>query len=320
MVLRTNDDAVMLPRLAVTVLAVPFFLATVACGSDGDAPGGSESSPLRLEASFYPLAWISEQVGGDAVEVASLTPPGAEPHDLELPPSAVADISKADVVVYLEGFQPAVDEAIGELDDAKVFDAAQATDLDLTYTPIEEGEQHEDEAGSTDPHFWLDPTKLIEVADALAERLGEIDPDHAADYSANASTLTGALDTLDRDLEAGLANCESEDVVTSHNAFGYLAQRYGLTQRGITGLTPEDEPTPQQLAAVTTFVEENDVATIYFETLVPEDIARTVAEETGADTAVLDPLEGLSDESAGDDYLAIMKANLASLRAGQPCR
>lgn len=305
------------PARRALVAASAAVLILTACGSSDR--GGAEGDRLRIQASFYPLAWIAEQIGGDAVQVSSLTPPGTEPHDLELSPAAVADLSEADLVVYLRGFQPAVDEAVGQLDEDRKFDAAGSTRLDLTFTAIEEGEEATDEAGATDPHFWLDPDKLSEVADDLAERLGQADPRHARDYTTRATTLSNELSALDRDLEAGLGDCRNKEVVTSHDAFGYLAERYGLTQVGITGLTPEDEPTPRQLARVTRFVEEHEVRTIYFESLVPADIAETVAAETGAATAVLDPLEGLSEDSAGDDYIEVMQANLETLRAGQRC-
>jgi zinc transport system substrate-binding protein len=316
-----------LQRTTRLALLVVLGAGLPACGDDD---GGNEADattsataeagePLQVEAAFYPLQWMAEQVGGDAVEVHNLAPPGAEPHDMELTPQDVARLQDADAVVILRGFQPAVDEAVGDLDEERVFDAAQATTLDLTYTPIEEGELHDDEAGSVDPHFWLDPTKLAEVGDAFAEFLGGLDPDKADSFSENAGALREQLTTLDDELEAGLVSCESKDLVTSHVAFGYLANRYGLTQVGITGLTPEDEPSPADLAEVTNFVRENDVKTIYFETLVSPDLAETVAAETGAQTDVLDPIEGLNDESQGDDYPAIMRANLANLEKGQPC-
>jgi zinc transport system substrate-binding protein len=310
------------PRLVLAALIVVAVLAS--CGGDDDDAVGSPRSGdastgvLAVEASFYPLQWMAEQVGREHVSVASLTPPGAEPHDLELTPSDVAKLTDADVVVYLHGFQPAVDDAVKDVDDDAVFDAAESGDLSLEYTPIEEGKESE-EAGTTDPHFWLDPTRLATVANALADYLGKVDPENAEDYQANAEAVMSDLKTLDSDLEAGLASCENKDLVTSHNAFGYLAERYGLVQVGITGLTPEDEPSPADLAAVTDFVRENNVRTIYFETLVSPDIADAVANETGARTEVLDPIEGLNDESQGDDYLQIMRSNLANLKEGQPC-
>ena len=297
-------------------------------GTPGSSPGtsaggsgtttASKGDPISVVASFYPLQWITEQVGGDMVSVKSLTPPGAEPHDLELTPADVAAATEADLVVFLSGFQAAVDDAVAGAE-GTVFDAADSADLSLTFTPIEEGEEHADEAGTTDPHFWLDPLRLAGVADALAKTLGEIDTANAATYRKNAEALQSELEALDADFTAGLASCAQKNLVTSHNAFGYLAERYGFEQVGITGLTPEEEPSPADLAAVTEFVTANGVSTIYFETLVSPAIAETVAAETGAATAVLDPIEGLTDESEGDDYLEVMRANLANLKTGQTC-
>ncbi|MBA3283126.1 MAG: zinc ABC transporter substrate-binding protein [Acidimicrobiia bacterium] len=306
------------PRLVLT--SVLGSLALLAgCGStDAGSGAGPGSGGLEVEAAFYPLQWLAEQVGGDLVTVSNLTRSGAEPHDLELTPRDVAALADADVVVYVSGFQPALDDAVAE-SDATAFEAGASAGLDLTYTPIEEGEQHQDEAGSTDPHFWLDPTRLAKVAESFADTLAAEDPDNAETYEKNAQALVADLEELDAELEAGLADCTSKDVVTSHNAFGYLAERYGMEQVGITGLTPEDEPSAAQLAEVTKFVEDNDVRTIYFETLVSPDVAETVADEAGVETAVLDPIEGLTDASQGDDYLEVMRSNLKSLQTGQPC-
>jgi zinc transport system substrate-binding protein len=283
-------------------------------GSDSKGAGG-----LAVAASFYPLAWLSAQVGGDAVTVSSLTGPGVEPHDLELTPQDVAAVGEADLVVFLSGFQPAVDEAVNQQAADTAFDAAEAAQLTLTYTPIEEGEEQTGEAGAVDPHFWLDPMRLADVGDALARRLGEADPGNAATFATNAEAVRTRLATLDAEFTDGLASCANRDLVTSHNAFGYLAEAYDLIQIGITGLTPEAEPSPADLSSVTEFVRANEVTTIYYETLIGPDIAQTVANETGARTAVLDPLEGLNSQSPGEDYLEVMLANLASLKTGQPC-
>jgi zinc transport system substrate-binding protein len=313
MVLMFSRGRVVRP-LVVLLSAMP--LAAV---GGGDAWAADGVSKLQVEAAFYPLQWMAQGVGGKLIEVNSVTPPGAEPHDLELSPRDVARISDADAVVYLRGFQPAVDDAVGEVADRHAFDAATATDLDLTFTPIEEGKAQAEEAGSVDPHFWLDPTKLADVADRFAKFLGKLDPKHAATFSANAAALKQKLMALDAEFSSGLSSCSNKDLITSHNAFGYLARRYGLKQVGITGLTPEEEPSPADLAAVTDFVRRNHVRTIYFETLVSSDIAKTVAKETGARTDVLDPIEGLTDQSQGRNYLEIMRANLRNIRKGQPC-
>jgi zinc transport system substrate-binding protein len=316
------------------------LLGATALASCGDPEGGSGTpeDPLQVVASFYPLQWMAQQVGGDRVEVSSLTKPGAEPHDLELTPRNVGAIQDADVVAFLSEFQPAIDQAVVESTGA-VFDARDATELvpvdhdEAEHEEAHEGEEehadeegeeghdhdHGYEVGATDPHFWLDPTRMAEVASAFADTLAEADPAHADDYRRNAERLGLKLTVLDNEMAAGLADCEQPDLVTSHEAFGYLARRYGLEQIGITGLTPDADPSPKQLATVAEFVEEHGVTTIYFETLTSPAVAKTLASEAGAETAVLDPLEGLTDESKGDDYLEVMRSNLATLRAGQGC-
>jgi zinc transport system substrate-binding protein len=303
------------------LLALGAALALTGCSTDAAAQGPDErSGRLRIIASFYPLQYVAQRVGGDAVRVSSLTKPGTEPHDLELTPRDVADLQDSDLVVYLSGFQPAVDDGIKAAGPPATFDADRSANLDLTYTPIEEGREQQREAGSVDPHFWLDPTRLSSVATALEAELAVLRPDEAATFARNLAGLRTDLATLDSDYRQGLSTCANRDLVTSHNAFGYLAQRYDLRQVGITGLSPEAEPDPRELADVIDFVEANDVRTIYYETLVSPAIADTVARETGARTAVLDPIEGITKESAGTSYLEVMRANLASLRAGQPCR
>ena len=315
-------------RTLCTLVVIGALGLGVLAGCSDDAPESSATAATSAEstsgdalvvvASFYPLQWMAEEVGGELLDVSGLTPPGAEPHDLELTPTDVAAVADADVVVFLSGIQPAVDDAIDGARGA-VFDAAGSADLSLTFTPIEEGVEATDEAGAVDPHFWLDPLRLADAADALAATMSEIDAPNAEHYAANAAELRQDLETLDDEYSAGLADCADKNLVTSHNAFGYLAQRYGMVQLGIAGLTPEEEPSPSDIAAVADFVEANDVHTIYFETLVSPAIAETIAAETGADTAVLDPIEGLSEGSEGSDFLEVMRSNLSNLRRGQSC-
>lgn len=288
------------------------------CGAADDSTA-ADSGRLVVVAAFYPLEFAAERVGGAFVEVSGLTRPGVEPHDLELSPADVARVADADLVVHLAGFQPAVDEATAQADPERVVDVGPSADLSMTFTPVEAGVEHDDEADTLDPHFWLDPVRLGDVATALADRFATADPGHAAEFRSNAAALVADLEALDADFSSGLASCEHRELVTSHNAFGYLAERYGLEQVGITGLTPEAEPGPEDLASITDFVRTNDVTTIYFETLVSPAVARAVADEAGATTAVLDPVEGLTDDSAGADYLAVMRSNLETLRSGQGC-
>jgi len=275
------------------------------------APTRSADSRVHVVAAFYPLAYAAQQVGGDRVTVETLTKPGGEPHDLELLPRQILDIQDAALVVHLSHFQPAVDAAVAAHAAERSLDVAEAADL-LTLT---EGHDH----GAVDPHFWLDPTRLAAVGEAIADRLAQADPAGAAAYRANAAAFTAQLTTLDAEVETGLATCTNRDLVTGHSAFGYFAERYGFTQEPISGLSPDLEPRASDLAHVVEFVREHDVRTIYAETIASPLITQALARETGARVAVLDTVEGISDESAAADYPGVMRANLATLRLGQDC-
>ena len=309
-------------RWTTVVAAASTAVLLTGCGSGDDGPAAS--GELAVVAGFYPLEWTAARVGGDQVSVSSLTPPGAEAHDLELTPQDVAAVAEADLLVYLDGFQPALDEAADSEGGDHAYDVGDAADL-MAGTAHEHGddepaeEEHADEDAAVDPHFWLDPTRLASVGDALAERLGELDPDNASTYEENAAALRVDLEALDQEMADGLADCAVDTLVTSHEAFGYLGERYGLEVVGISGLSPSQEPDPGQLAEIATLVRERGISTVYTETLVDPAVAETVAEEAGARTAVLDPIEGLTDESAGEDYLQVMRANLATLQEGQSC-
>ncbi|MGY1620668.1 metal ABC transporter substrate-binding protein [Geodermatophilus sp. SYSU D00965] len=310
------------------VAAAATTLLLAGCGDSG-SEGGGGSGGLTVVAGFYPLEWATERVGGDRVDVSSLTPPGAEAHDLELTPQDVAAVAGADLLVYLDGFQPALDEAAETEAADTAWDAGQAADLSLSSEEHShegeeahaEEEEHAAEGGEepVDPHFWLDPLRLAAVGDALADRLAELDPDGAAAFEQNAAALRADLEGLDGEMQAGLANCAVDTLVTSHDAFGYLADRYGLQVVGISGLSPSQEPSPAQLAEISTLVRERGITTVYTETLVDPAVAETVAAEAGVRTAVLDPLEGLTDDSAGADYLSVMRTNLTTLQEGQSC-
>jgi zinc transport system substrate-binding protein len=289
----------------------------VSCSSDIDGHAAGDGT-VSVVASFYPLAFVAERVGGGRVDVQDLTPPGVEPHDLELSPRDVASVAEADLVVYLAGFSPAVDGAVTGEARGRTLEVGQFARLDLPASGSSAGQAEGDDGA--DPHFWLDPLRLADVADEMAVQLGDIDPASAGAFTANAAELRRQLEDLDAEFTAGLADCDDRTLVTGHDAFGYLAERYDLTQVGIAGLNPEAEPTPRELAEISRFVVDHGVTTIYHERLVSPAVAEAVADETGASTAVLDPLEGLADDAGGADYFSVMRANLATIRAGQGCR
>jgi zinc transport system substrate-binding protein len=282
----------MISRLVLVISA-----AAIVAGCSG-ASSGSD-----VVAAFYPLAYAAERIGGPSLHVDDLTPAGAEPHDLELTPRAVAEIQKAPVVLYLgHGFQPAVSKAVEQA-------AGQRVDV-LAGLPLRTSTGSE-EGLTADPHVWLDPILFARIA----KRIGLV-------LHRPSAHLRRDLVRLDRDYRNGLRSCERREIVTSHAAFGYLAARYHLQQVPITGLTPESEPRPRELARAVQLVRRTHATTVFFETLVSPRLAETVAREVGAHTAVLDPIEGLTatEQEQRLSYLSLMRRNLAALRKALGCR
>ncbi|MFG2110724.1 metal ABC transporter substrate-binding protein [Micromonospora chersina] len=306
-------------RVLAAATAALLGLGGPAACSDGGG-GGSDPDRVDVVAAFYPLQFLAEKIGGDAVTVTNLAKPGAEPHDLELNPRQVGQVVDAELIVYLAGFQPAVDEAVEQNGGDRAFDVAGVQPLLDTAAGGHEHEGgehgHGEETGGKDPHLWLDPTRLATVGDRLAERLGTVDPGRAADFTARAAALRAELTGLDADYTRALATCQRREIVASHTAFGYLAARYRLEQVGITGLSPDAEPSPRRLVEVAKEAREHGATTIFFETLVSPKVAETVAREVGAKTAVLDPIEG---PPADGDYLSAMRTNLQTLRTALDC-
>jgi zinc transport system substrate-binding protein len=222
----------------------------------------------------------------------------------------------SDLIVYQRGFQAAVDDAVAQVGDVESLDISPAAHLEHHDAAGHSDETHD----ALDPHFWLDPTRLADVGDTVADRLAELDPEHSQAYRTRARALRDRLEALDSDLAAGLRDCDHRTLVTAHDAFGYLANRYDLEQVGIAGLTPDQEPSAADLAAITRLVRDTGVTTVFTETLVSPAVAETVAHAAGVRTEVLDPIEGITDDSAGDDYLAIMRANLNALQQGLACQ
>jgi zinc transport system substrate-binding protein len=302
------------PRSAAAALAL---VISASCATDAGSPG-SPGDRLSVVASFYPLSEAAARVGGPAVAVTNLTPPGAEPHDLELDPEQVTEIADADLVLYLgEGFQPAVQDAVGAVAEGEHVDLLG--DIPEASSTSEPGEASGGEV--VDPHVWLDPVLMRRIVDRVAETLTRLDPGRAAAVQNRAATFGADLAELDDEYRSGLSSCRLRVLVTSHAAFGYLADRYGLTQEPITGISPEAEPDPERLAQLADDVERTGTTTIFTETLVSPKVAQTLAREAGVLTSVLNPLEGLTAQQAemGEDYLSVMRSNLAALRRALGC-
>ena len=310
------------------VAPVAGLLALAGCS----APSATTSSApataqLAVSAAFYPFQFVAERIGGDQVAVTNLTPPGAEPHDLELAPKEVAGLGEADLVIFQHGFQPAVDSAIETVKPKRTVDTASFLKLRESEEEHEEGDhgdEHEEEGeehehGANDPHTWLDPTNMVAIAERVRDALSEARPEAKDAFAANAQALIGDLTTLDGEFKTGLTTCERKVFITSHEAFGYLAARYGLEQVGIRGVDPQTEPTAARIAEVQKVAKQHKVTTIFFETLVSPAVSTSIAGDLKLTTDVLDPLEGLTQDSRGTNYLEVMRSNLASLQKANGC-
>lgn len=342
-------------RTALAALGATSLALSLAACSPSSTDARDPEDTLNVAVSFYPIQYLTEAIGGEHVTVTSVTPANAEPHDFELSPKDVSDLSSVDVVAYVSGFQPSLDDALTQVEGPTVLDLSTTVDLvhhdgvghdhgaeehsddaaghehshehehshgadegeDATASTGTEASEDSSDDAVLDPHFWLDPERMTLAAGSIATALSEADPDNAADYEANLATLTTTLTDLDTSYTEGLAQCERTTFVTTHAAFGYLADRYGLTQASISGIDPEHEPSPAELAAVKKVVESTGTTVIFTEELVSPETAQAVAAETGATTAVLSPIE--SAPAAGS-YDEAMTANLAELRTALACQ
>lgn len=277
------------------------LLAATACAQ------AQSSDRLQLVTALYPIEEAARHIAGDRADVVNLAPPGAEPHDLELRPSDLRRLRSADLILYIgAGFQPALEDAIAALEDQD-----RAVDL-LEGLPLL----------ASDPHVWLSPPMLRQLATRISDALAALDPSHASEFEKRSEAFGAQLASLDSEFQTGLQACDRREIFTSHAAFAYLTREFGLTQIAISGLSPEAEPSSQKLQEVAELARQTGATTIFFETLVSPRVSETVARNAGAKTAVLNPIEGLSDEQreAGEDYFSVMRSNLRALIEALGCR
>jgi zinc transport system substrate-binding protein len=280
-------------------LAFPALVVALAVPLSGCAV--TSTGEPTVVTSFYPLEFVTRQIAGGDIRVVNLTQPGVEPHDLELKVRQVAEVAEAKLVVYESKLQPAVDEAVDQ----------NAADHRLDVAPLV------DLTGGN-PHFWLDPIRLARAAAAIEERLARVVPEHADAFASRLRTLTATLEQLDRDYREGLASCDRNLVVTSHDAFGYQT-KYGLRFAPIAGLSPDTEPSAAHLDQLRSLIRTEHITTVFSETLASPKMADVLARDLGLRSAVLDPIEGVA-EGSDADYVSIMRANLAALQQANGCK
>jgi zinc transport system substrate-binding protein len=289
---------------------------------DPDLSGGE----LLITASFYPLTEFAQAVGGQVVRVQNITPTGVEPHDFEPSPQDLVSLYNSQALIYNSvGFEPWIDKVKDDLIDEGVVlvDASKSIKLLEASEDDHDNEEEEDgfENDEYDPHVWLDPNLAIIQVENIKNALIELDPANASYYEQNARNYQNQLKVLDAEFQAGLATCATREIVTSHNAFQYLAKRYNLEVESISGLSPDEEPSPRRMAEITEFVRKNNVKYIFFETLVSPRLAETIAKETGAETIVFNPIEGLTVQELemGKNYLSTQRDNLSALQKALQC-
>ncbi len=271
---------------------------------------------LQVSTSFYPLYFFASKIGGEKANVVNITPAGAEPHDYDPSTADIANIENSSLLIINGGGLEPWGDKVSNIVGSKKVDVVRVADDITTQLVDENGTKVQD------PHVWLDPVLAKKMVQKILDGFIKVDPGNKVLYTKNANDIQVKLDTLDQEFRNGLKSCSQKDIVTSHAAFGYLATRYGLTQVAISGLSPDEEPTPKKISEIANLVRKNNVHYIFFEDLISPRLAETLAQETGAKTLSFNPLEGLTPEeiSAGQDYFSMQTKNLQSLKIALGCK
>jgi len=311
-----NKKLIGIVFILLLIAGIGFFLKSGVWQQSGQNTQQSANHKVQAVASFYPLYYFASQIGGDKAVVMNITPAGAEPHDYEPSTQDVARIEKSNLLILNGGKL----EAWGD----KIRDTLKGSLVQIVIAGESLANQQVNEDGHMiqDPHVWLSPPLAAEEARVILEGFTRADPANSAYYQANYQHLLDRLTQLNKQYNTVLPTCRDKNIVTSHAAFGYLAKAYGLTQVPIAGLSPDAEPSSQQLVAIANFAKQNNVRYIFFESLVSPKLAQTIAQEVGAQTLVLDPIEGLSDDDIrqGKDYFSQMQMNLTNLKTALQCQ
>ncbi|MCQ6282954.1 metal ABC transporter substrate-binding protein [Bacillus sp. EB600] len=298
-----------------------FLLILSGCSNISQTKGEMSkegSKKLQIVTTFYPMYYFTKQVTGNSATVDFLIPNGVEPHDWEPTVRDMEKIQNADVFIYdsryFETWADKVLKSIGS-SNLKVLEATKGIQL-LDGNFLEDGNQQKGNGSIKDPHVWLSPVLAQQEVDNIAKTLEESDPKHKEQYDKNAAAFKAKLVDLDKLYKDTIDKANQKEFVTQHAAFQYLAKQYGLIQIPIAGLSPDVEPTLGKLEELANLTKEKNIHVIYFEGLTSAKVAQTLANEIGAKTEVLNPLEGLTkeDQKQGLDYIGVMKKNLEALK------
>ena len=308
-------------KIICLLLVIP-MLITMGCSKDNNTNESTTNSQdkIKIYTSIYPLYDFATKVGGDKVDVANLVPAGTEPHDWEVSTSDIVNLEKSDMLIYNgAGIENWTDKIINTLENKDIVYVKTSEGLDIhKISEDEHDHDHSDDGhnhGIYDPHTWLSIKNAKKEMENIKNALVEYDPENADYYEQNYETYAKKFDDLDKKYSDTLGKVKNKTIIVAHEAFGYLCSDYDIVQEGIEGLTPDSEPDPARMSEIIKFAKENNVKTIFFEELVSPKVAETIAKEINAKTAVLNPLEGLTEEQInnGEDYFTIMEKNLEAL-------
>ena len=298
------------------------LLYTTACSTTMRADEAENRDELVAYTSIYPIYDFTKKIAGDRIRVELLVPPGAEPHGWEPSAKIISEIGHSQVFFY-NGLELDIwAEKIGASltkENVKCIAVAEADSIQpmIFNEEIKHGQEQLEEHhhGSYDPHVWLDPTIVEEMAKTIMDTFIEVDAKNKSYYQENFNAFQEQLQELDEDYKQALSKLKKKEFVVSHAAFGYMAKRYGLNQIAILGLAPQAEPSPAKLVELTSLIREYDLHTIFFERLSSPKVANVIANETGIKVEELNPIGGLTQEEMdrGEEYISIMRGNLEKL-------
>lgn len=311
-------------RLTVLACLLVYMMIASGCSRQHSSPS-SAAKPVVVT-TLFPVYDFTRSIVGNRMEVQLLLPPGSEPHHYEPRPEDLIRIERAALFVSTNSaMEPWVGRMLAGMEHKRAQSLEAAAKVRLR--EITHHEDHDDghRKGShrQDPHVWLDFTNAQLMVDEIAQGVTAVDPANGAYYRSNAATLKAQLATLDQRFKDGLAACRSRVLLHGgHYAFGYLAQRYGLTYRAALGVTGDAEPSPRQMLALVRQIRENGVKAVYSEELVSPRLAQALAAETNARVLRLHGGHNLAkDELArGTTFVNLMEQNLQSLRQGLECQ
>ena len=287
-----------------SMLVVVVLLASISLISCSSSKSDNPQSLPIITTSSYPVEFAAKAIVGEEFRVINLVSPGTEPHDFELTPNLTSELLNSDLAVVLGGgFQPAIE---------KTARSRENNTLVL---------MEKIDSKSKDPHIWLDPTLMQDIAKEITIKVIKLDPKNESKYKANETKMLAKLDSIDQQYKTALKTCEIRTFVTSHDAFSRLASRYGLIAEPISRFAPGAEPTPKRIEELKKLIQSKKIEIIFTEEIISKKVSDALVSESNVSTQVLSSIESLSLKQKEDekDYFTIMAANLSQLAKALRC-